>query len=40
VKQQFASKAAEVEEKFDAETEAPVTEVGELDPIEEAMKTL
>ena len=40
VKQQFASKAAEAEEKFDAETEAPVTEVDELDPIEEALKTL
>ena len=40
VKQKFAAKAPEAEERFDAETEAPVTEVDELDPIEEALKTL
>jgi len=42
VKQKFAAKVPESEERFDAEMEgeAPAPAADELDPIEEALKTL
>ncbi|CZQ98952.1 YtxH domain-containing protein [Trichococcus ilyis] len=42
MKQKFAAKVPESEERFDAETEgeAPAPAADELDPIEEALKTL